>query len=194
MNALEPLVLRIALSTAFLAGLFALQSSGEIVRNTKTFLTLICFATISIFSILQFAFPYLLPLLMRNGNISFSNQPWRITTSLLVQDGGYAGAIVNLTFLLFIGFVAEKLLEHSRWAASAVISVIAAQLAALAWQPMGAGNSILNFALANYRTLSNDISIPPTFSIATPMSKRKSWMHSPKRQLWLIPKMALLKV
>ncbi|MEJ2061584.1 MAG: rhomboid family intramembrane serine protease, partial [Gammaproteobacteria bacterium] len=92
--------------------------------------------------------PSLLPLLMRDGLHVISGQPWRLATSLLVQDGGWGGTVFNLIGLLAIGPLAESLLGRQLWAAVAGISVILTQIVALSWQPIGAGNSILDFGLA----------------------------------------------
>jgi membrane associated rhomboid family serine protease len=40
---------------------------------------------------------------------------WRTFTALLVQDGGVAGTISNLAFLLVLGAVAEQVLGPGRW-------------------------------------------------------------------------------
>src|SRR5262249_18203291 len=108
-------------------------------------LTLICFTVIAAFSVAQLMIaPVLLPLLMRDG----SGQPWRLATSLLVQDGGWIGAAFNLVGLLTIGTIAERALGRLRWAIIGTTSVAAAQMCAFLWQPTGAGNSVLDFGLA----------------------------------------------
>ena len=79
--------------------------------------------------------------------LSFRNdapwpQPWpQIEIRLSDVNGDALG-------LLAIGTVAELLLRPRRWAIVAMVSVASAQAAALWWQPVGAGNSILNFGLA----------------------------------------------
>lgn len=111
--------------------------------------TLACFVVIAACSLFQLAIePRLLPTLMRDAALVQSGQPWRLLTSLLVQDGGWAGAAFNLVGLLAIGTVAEGMLGSLQWGIVAAISVVGAQFAALAWQPDGAGNSILDFGLA----------------------------------------------
>lgn len=142
------LTLGICLWSAFFAGLVALSPSDRVARRPTPVLALACLALIAAFSVAQYFLPDLLPLLMRDWALVASGQPWRLATSLLVQDGGYAGAAFNLAGLLFIGIVAERLLGRLHWAVCAALAVTAAQLAAYAWQPAGAGNSILNFALA----------------------------------------------
>src|SRR5262245_8379737 len=84
--------------------------------------TISCFSVIAAFSSGQLMIaPGLLPLLMRDG----SGQPWRLATSLLVQDGGWVGAAFNLVGLLAIGTIAEHALGRLRWAAIGTTSVAA---------------------------------------------------------------------
>jgi membrane associated rhomboid family serine protease len=146
---LRELLLGIGLASAFVAGLLSFGNAARRGPRSIPLLTLACFIVIACFSFAQLAFyPALLPLLMRDAALVHSGQVWRLLTSLLVQDGGWAGAGFNLVGLLAVGTVAERLSGRLRWAMIAVISVAAAQSAALLWQPVGAGNSILDFGLA----------------------------------------------
>lgn len=145
----EELLLGVGLSSAFVAGVMARRASGQRGFARIPVLTLACSTVVAAFSFAQLIVaPDLLPLLMRESSRVASGEVWRLATSLLVQDGGWAGVMFNLVGLLGIGTVAESMLGRSRWAAVAVFSVAAAQLFALRWQPTGAGNSILNFGLA----------------------------------------------
>lgn len=148
---LRELLLGVGLSSAFVAGAIAHRTNPKLRRSFKDrpILTLACVLVISCFSIAQLTVaPFLLPMLMRDAVRADSDQPWRLATSLLVQDGGWSGAAFNLIGLMGIGTVAEVLLGRWQWGVVAVTSVVAAQLLALSWQPAGAGNSILNFGLA----------------------------------------------
>ena len=146
---LNEVLLGTGLSSAVVAGVIATRVGGERVFRSTPVMTLACVAVIATFSFAQLTIaPGLLPLLMRDGSRVVAGEPWRLATSLLVQDGGWAGTAFNLVGLLAIGTVAEWMLGRLRWATIAAISVAAAQTFALAWQPTGAGNSILNFALA----------------------------------------------
>lgn len=148
-STLKDLLLGVGLSSAFVAGLLAIRATARQSPEAMPILTLACFLVIAAFSFAQLDIePGLLPLLMRDAGRVYSGQPWRLLTSLLVQDGGWAGAAFNLVGLLAIGTVAERMLGRLRWAAVAVLSVAVAQAFALFWQPTGAGNSILNFGLA----------------------------------------------
>lgn len=145
----EELLLGVGLSSAFVAGVMARHASGQRGFARIPVLTLVCFTVVATFSFAQLtAAPGLLPLLMREGSRVASGEIWRLGTSLLVQDGGWVGVTFNLVGLLGIGTVAELMLDRSSWVAVATVSVAAAQILALRWQPMGAGNSILNFGLA----------------------------------------------
>jgi membrane associated rhomboid family serine protease len=142
------LLLGLGLSAAAVAGLSALRASAVRRREAPPLLTLACAVVISACSVAQLgAAPNLLPLLMRDGRL-LSAQPWRLATSLLVQDGGWAGAFFNIAGFLVIGSVAERLLGVLRWTLVAGASVAVAQAAAMVWQPVGAGNSILTVGLA----------------------------------------------
>jgi len=44
--------------------------------------------------------------------------------------------------------VAEQMLDRGGWAAAYLVSGISAELVALSWQPVGAGNSVAVFGLA----------------------------------------------
>lgn len=71
-----------------------------------------------------------------------SGQVWRLVTTLTVQDGGVAGTVFNLVALALIGVVAECLLGHGRWWLGFAVPALTAELVALSWQPVGAGNSV----------------------------------------------------
>ncbi len=143
------LLLGAGLSSAFVTGVIATRPGlGHRAASTPK-LTLTCLGVIATVSGAQLVFaPWLLPLMMRDAAEVSLGQPWRLATSLFVQDGGWTGAVFNLVGLLAIGTVAELLLRPRRWAIVAMVSVASAQAAALWWQPVGAGNSILNFGLA----------------------------------------------
>jgi membrane associated rhomboid family serine protease len=146
---LKELLLGVGLSSAFVAGVIAIRASARPGSGAAPVLTFAAFFAIAPISLAQLLFaPHLLPWLMRDATQVYSGQPWRLLTSLFVQDGGWGGAAFNLAGLLAIGAVAERLLGRLPWLAVAAISVAGAQSLGLLWQPTGAGNSILNFGLA----------------------------------------------
>jgi membrane associated rhomboid family serine protease len=75
-------------------------------------------------------------------------EPWRGVTSLLVQDGGVAGTVSNLGFLLAVGVAAEQVLRRPSLVGLYLGAALAGQAAGVFWQPVGAGNSIAICGLA----------------------------------------------
>ena len=73
---------------------------------------------------------------------------WRSFTALLVQDGGVAGSISNLVFLLVLGAMAEQVLGAGRWLVCYLGAGLVGELAGYVWQPRGAGNSVAICGLA----------------------------------------------
>jgi membrane associated rhomboid family serine protease len=73
---------------------------------------------------------------------------WRTFTALLVQDGGVAGTISNLAFLLVLGAMAEQVLGPGRWLVCYLGAGLVGELAGYVWQPRGAGNSVAICGLA----------------------------------------------
>ena len=73
---------------------------------------------------------------------------WRLATALLVQEGGLVGAVSNLAFLLALGSVVEEAAAPWAWLAGYLGAGLAGEIAGLAWQPTGAGNSVAICGLA----------------------------------------------
>jgi membrane associated rhomboid family serine protease len=73
---------------------------------------------------------------------------WRTITSLLVQDGGVAGAVSNLGFLLVLGAAAEQIATRRQWIVAYLGAALVGEFAGYAWQPTGGGNSVANCGLA----------------------------------------------
>jgi len=143
------ILLAVSLWMAATAGVLDLRAKGRGLPTSVPVLTATCALAITAVSLLQLTIaPRLLPLLMRTTPRGVAAEPWRLATSLVVQDGGWSGFAFNVVGLLIVGSVAERLLGRLRWMATAGFSVAAAQAVALVWQPIGAGNSILNFGLA----------------------------------------------
>jgi rhomboid protease GluP len=106
----------------------------------STTATLIVIGTIST---VQLAWmPALQTYLERDRAVVNSGQVWGLVTALTVQDGGVAGAVFNLVSLVVIGVVAEYLLGHRWWFVGFAVPALTAELVALSWQPVGAGNSV----------------------------------------------------
>jgi membrane associated rhomboid family serine protease len=92
--------------------------------------------------------PSLLDVLERQRDAILAGEVWRLTTSLVVQDGGTAGAVGNLVALAVVGAVAEQVWDRRRWVAIALGSAVAGELWGLVVQPVGGGNSVAVFGLS----------------------------------------------
>jgi membrane associated rhomboid family serine protease len=104
---------------------------------------------VAIPSLLQLRYPRLLTSLQRDRELILQHgEWWRVLTALVVQDGGAAGLIGNLLVLALVGVVAERIWGSWRVLALFFATGILSEFVALAWQPIGAGNSIGNFGLA----------------------------------------------
>ena len=138
---------------AFIAGSIQLRSSVETASEFKTKLrfpksTILLIFLVAIPSAVQIFHPAILFLLQRDFPRFMQGEWWRLITPLFVQDGGIAGTGFNLTSLLLVGILAEQL-----WGSLPVLLIffiggMIGEIAGFAWQPVGAGNSVANFALA----------------------------------------------
>ncbi len=101
-------------------------------------------------SLLQFAFPGLLHALERDPDqIRQHGQWWRLFTSAVVQDGGIAGTLFNLTILTIVGVVAILAWGSVRGLIIFAVGVVGFNLATtFAWPSVGAGNSAATLTLA----------------------------------------------
>lgn len=155
MSSLLPVLYSLVLGSAFWAGMAANADpqAGSMplpgaARARYPVVIPVLFALVAIPSLLQFPFPRLLYALRRDGDlILHQGEWWRIVTSLLVQDGGVAGTVFNLVGLVLVGLVAERL--WGRWLPVLFFGAgIGSQFVGMAWQPIGAGNSVGNFGMA----------------------------------------------
>ncbi|MDN3356713.1 rhomboid family intramembrane serine protease [Actinomadura sp. DC4] len=73
---------------------------------------------------------------------------WRTVTALSGQDGGVAGTVSNLAFLVVIGAIAEQLTSRPRWLLCYFGTGLVGEFAGYGWQPYGAGNSVAICGLA----------------------------------------------
>ncbi|GAA3452026.1 rhomboid family intramembrane serine protease [Dactylosporangium matsuzakiense] len=110
--------------------------------------TWVVFAAVAVFSFLQLlAAPALFTALRRDRTAIADGQFWRLLTSAVVQDGGWAGTIFNLIALAALGLLAERLWGTRRWLALALCVQILGGLWGLVVQPIGAGTSLIDFGL-----------------------------------------------
>jgi rhomboid protease GluP len=97
--------------------------------------------------LVQLGQPYLLALMERDRSAIEGGQPYRLFTALWFQDGGVAGATFNIAILAIVGALAEQMLSKIAWLGIYLIGALMSEAVALAWQPIGAGNSIANMSL-----------------------------------------------
>lgn len=151
MSYLLPLLYAIGLYSAYMAGTFYLRSPATPPPPRAFRLpwaTGLLLLLVGVPSILQFFIPPLLPLFQRNASLFWNGEWWRSFTPLFFQDGGVPGTVFNLVTLLLVGYVAERIWGGGKSILIFLVSGIVTEFVALAWQPMGAGNSIANFGLA----------------------------------------------
>lgn len=135
---------QVALLAAFFAGLF---SGRDRVRRIPCLTIALCIALAACLA-LQLAHPVLLEQFERNAPDIYAGQWWRIGTALFFQDGRLVGGVSNIVFAALIGGAAEQVLRRWQWLAIYLGTGIIAELVALSWQPVGAGNSVAVFGLA----------------------------------------------
>ncbi|ASW54629.1 rhomboid family intramembrane serine protease [Plantactinospora sp. KBS50] len=104
-------------------------------------ITLLVFAVTAGFAVWQLLRPDLLDRFARHADTLSSGRWWQFGTELLVQDPLWQ-APLNLLVLLLVGLPAERLFGGARWLLLYLGGAAAGEVAALSWQPAGAGNSI----------------------------------------------------
>src|SRR5829696_8057020 len=109
--------------------------------------TVVVFAVTAVTSVLGLTLPGVLAALERTAG-GLRGDWWRSVTALFVQDGGIAGTVSNLGFLLVMGALAEQLVGRGLWLVCYFGAGLAGELAGYAWQPRGAGNSVAVCGLA----------------------------------------------
>jgi len=143
------------MSSSVLAACFAVVlatsvwATGALDRRRRApLLTTGALLVIGTLSVLQLTvLPGLLDALRREPGELVDGEPWRLVTSLTVQDGGWPGTVFNLVILVVVGATAESLWSRRRWLLIALASGVGAQFWGLVVQPYGAGNSVLVFGL-----------------------------------------------
>jgi membrane associated rhomboid family serine protease len=137
----------IVLTTAFAAS--RVRPLATPPRSRWPWATTVAVIIVGIPTLAQFAVaPWILNSLERNWTLIARGQVWRLLTSLVVQDGGVAGAIFNLVALAIVGFAAEQVWGPWRWTVIALSGALAGELWGKIVQPVGAGNSVAVFSLA----------------------------------------------
>jgi hypothetical protein len=98
--------------------------------------------------VVQLGAPQLLSFVERNGSAILGGEIYRLFTALWFQDGGAAGAAFNIAMLAVLGTLAEQLFARPMWLTIYLIGGLLTEIVALAWQPVGAGNSVAYMSLA----------------------------------------------
>lgn len=118
---------------------------GPLLRARRRFavpkLTLGVLSILILCALAQAGYPGLLQITERSPMV-LQGQAWRLLTAPWFQDGGSSGAALNLSMLVAIGWAGETELERPCWMGAYACGGLAGGLAGLAWQPVGAGNSI----------------------------------------------------
>lgn len=109
--------------------------------------TVIIFTTTTLTAAAQWWHPDMLAQLERTP-AALETEPWRIVTSLFVQDGGVIGSLSNLAFLLVLGAAAEQVVSRPRLLLAYVGVGVLSELIGYLWQPVGGGNSVAVCGLA----------------------------------------------
>lgn len=141
------LLYSIILSCACISGVL-LSKSEKKVKLKIPRVTLIVAIILFITFIIQSIYPETLAQFQRDEIAIVEGEFWRVFTALFFQDGGLAGAVFNITALLFVGSIAEHYFRKLQWLILFFIGGILTGIIAIFWQPIGAGNSIANFSLA----------------------------------------------
>ena len=129
----------------------AIVSAGTVTRDVRRRFPIL---SVSVCVVLctclaaQIVNPTLLSAAQRDASRIRGGEWYRLLTALFFQDGGLAGGVWNIAILGVLGSLAEQMLNRAHWAGVYAVSGISAELVALDWQPVGAGNSIAVFGLA----------------------------------------------
>jgi membrane associated rhomboid family serine protease len=121
--------------------------------------TAVVFVVTATTSVLGLAYPGMLAAWQRTPQ-GLHGDWWQSFTALFVQDGGVAGTVSNLGFLLVPGALAEQVLGRRQWLACYFAAGLVGELAGYAWQPQGAGNSVAICGLAGALTVALLVEAP----------------------------------
>lgn len=117
--------------------------------------------------VVQLCVPAVLPALRRDAGAIQAGEAYRLFTALWFQDGGLGGGLFNLALLAIIGFNAERLMSRAAWITIYLLGGLLSEVIALAWKPVGAGNSVAAMSLAGAILVSGFIrASPPASRIA----------------------------
>nr|WP_274636171.1 hypothetical protein [Microbacterium bovistercoris] len=140
----------LVLWVAFAAGWLAIASTSLAREPGRppvrfTWWALILWLVVAIPSLLQLAVPELLDAGMRNNAVVEQGQWWRIVTANVLQDGGLAGTLSNLSILAVTLLIVGRALPGALALMSFIVGGLASMLLQLSHP--GAGNSMATLAL-----------------------------------------------
>jgi membrane associated rhomboid family serine protease len=96
---------------------------------------------------LQFAFPQILPALMRSPAAVSKHEWWRFVTPLFVHADGRKQIAFVLPAVLVVGTLAERIQGSRQVLLLYFVSGFAGEIVGLAWKPYGAGASVAGAGL-----------------------------------------------
>jgi membrane associated rhomboid family serine protease len=132
--------------------IFSATTAGRLqlppMRGPVPWLTLSLVAALALALVAQLLFPPLIAQVQRDAGAIRHGEIYRLFTALWFQDGGVAGSLFNLAILFLLGSVSERLWDRRAWLILYFGTGLAAECIALAWKPIGAGNSVACFGLA----------------------------------------------
>ena len=105
-------------------------------------LTIAVFGVTAAFTTAQFFVPGLLEALRRQPSMITQGETWRFVTTWLVHDDGLKQIALNFPLLAIAGTLAEFAFHRRAWIGAYVLAGLTGEVAGLAWQPVGAGNSV----------------------------------------------------
>ena len=108
----------------------------------RPWLTGVVCALLVICLMAQLNLPDLLSHMERDGSAIRAGQFYRLFTALWFQDGGIVGGLFNIVMLAVLGVIAEQVLSRAAWLCIYLIGGLLSEVTAIAWQPVGAGNSV----------------------------------------------------
>jgi len=140
------MTLPIALLLAAIVAATTVGRSAESVLRMP-WLTIMTCVLLAICFLAQVHWPNLLSHAQRDESAIQDGEFHRLFTALWFQDGAVVGTLFNIAMLALIGIIAEQSLSGAAWLGVYLIGGILSQVVALAWQPVGAGNSVAYMSL-----------------------------------------------
>jgi rhomboid protease GluP len=117
------------------------------VPNKLPIATLSILLVTGILTGLQFAFPQVLPALMRTPAAITDREWWRFVTPLFVHADGWKQIAFVFPAVLIVGTLAERLFGSGQVLLLYFVSGFVGEIAGLAWEPYGAGASVAGAGL-----------------------------------------------